>query len=204
MKHPTLRTIAGAAIIENLQFEQTALLVIDFQNEYFIGSLPIPNGMAALKNAKNLIEYADENAIAVFHVQHIAPQGSATFAQDSAMSAFHSDILPKPHHKIVQKNMPSVFASSDIDMQLKAAGINTLIICGLMTHMCVSAAAREAIPLGYNIVVAEDACATRSIDFNNEDTIDYTTLHKASLVTLNDAFGDVMTVNQIINLECKS
>lgn len=200
MKHPTLRTLGGAPNIQNLKFEQTALLVIDFQNEYFMGSLPIPNGMAALKNANNLIKFADENAMAVFHVQHIAPEGSPTFAQDSEMSAFHRDILTAPHHKIVQKSMPSVFASSDIDVQLKASGINTLIICGLMTHMCVSAAAREAIPLGYNIVVAEDACATRSIDLNSDDRIDYTTLHKASLVTLNDAFGDVMTVNQIIQL----
>lgn len=200
MKHPTLRTLGGAMNVQEIQAEKTALLVIDFQKEYFYGALPIPEGLAALMQANRLIQYADEKTIKVFHIKHVAPAGSAAFAEDSVMSEFHADILLRTEHKFVKKNLPSVFASTNIDEQLKQSGIHTLIICGLMTHMCVSAAAREAVPLGYEIIVAADACATRSVDLDDEETINYDILHKASLATLGDAFGAIMNTEEIIRL----
>jgi nicotinamidase-related amidase len=49
----------GACPPSSLPDRTTALLLIDFQNEYFTGSLPIPDGAAALQNARQLVECAE-------------------------------------------------------------------------------------------------------------------------------------------------
>lgn len=198
--HPTIRAMSGATPTSQLPAGKTALLVIDFQNEYFTGKMPIPEGAAALANTRKLIAFADDHKMPVFHVQHIAPAGSAVFAKDGETVKFHPDMQPRAQDVVLQKTTVSVFGSTDLDARLKRAGIENLIISGLMTHACVAGAARDAAPLGYNVLVASDASATRAITRVNGEAIDKDALHKAALAEVEDTFGDVMTTEQIIKL----
>jgi nicotinamidase-related amidase len=136
----------------------------------------------------------------VYHVQHVAPAGSPVFAIDGQTVKFHPDMQPRPQDVVLQKSTVSVFASTDLDQQLKKAGIQTLIISGLMTHACVAGAARDAAPLGYNVIVASDASATRAITRANGVSIDKDSLHKAALAEVEDTFGDVLSTAQIVKL----
>ncbi|TWC21182.1 MULTISPECIES: cysteine hydrolase family protein [unclassified Pseudomonas] len=197
---PTIRAMSGATPTSQLPVGKTALLVIDFQNEYFTGKMPIPDGAAALANTRRLIAFADDHKMPVFHVQHIAPAGSAVFAKDGETVKFHPDMQPRAKDVVLQKTTVSVFGSTDLDKRLKRAGIENLIISGLMTHACVAGAARDAAPLGYNVLVASDASATRAITRGNGEAIDKDALHKAALAEVEDTFGDVMTTEQIIKL----
>ncbi|WP_050476307.1 isochorismatase family protein [Herbaspirillum rhizosphaerae] len=203
MLHPTIRTIAGASAPVSLQAAGTALLVIDFQDEYFTGKMPIPDGMAALNNAKRLIAFADQHKMPVFHVQHVTPAGTPVFAVDGATVAIHKDIQPAAHHALVQKSSVSVFPTTDIDARLKAAGIKTLIISGLMTHACVAGAARDAAPAGYDVIVVSDASATRDIDAPGGGVIAHDVLHRTALTTVADTFGDVLSTNAVLELAVK-
>lgn len=198
--HPTIRAISGAEQIKQLPANKTALLVIDFQNEYFTGKMLIPDGAAALANTQQLIKFADSNKIPVYHVQHVAPVGSAVFAIDGETVKFHKDMQPRAKDVVLQKSTVSVFGSTDLNDQLKKAGIDTVIISGLMTHACVASAARDAAPLGYNVLVASDASATRAITRFNGQTVDKDSLHKSALAEVEDTFGDVMNTEQIIKL----
>jgi len=176
------------------------LLVIDFQNEYFTGEMPIPNGMRALHNATRLIAMADHHGMPVFHVQHVTPAGAPIFAEDGATVAIHPDIQPQAHHQLVKKSQVSVFQGTDITTQLRAAGIRTLLVAGLMTHACVAGAARDATPAGFEVIVAADACATRSIDMPDGARIDHDTLHRAALASIADTFGAVLDTDRILEL----
>lgn len=200
MSHPTILTIAGASAPVALDPASTALLVIDFQNEYFSGKMPIPDGKNALNNANRLIAMADKNKMPVYHVQHVTPSGTPIFSEDGPTVAFHKDIQPAPHHKVVKKSNVSVFQGTDIEAQLKASGIKTLIISGLMTHACVAGAARDASPAGFEVIVAADASATRDIDAPGGVTVPHDVLHRSSLVTIADTFGAVMNTNAILEL----
>ncbi len=200
MSHPTIRNIAGATAPGKIDVNSTALLVIDFQNEYFNGKMPIPDGMRALRNAKYLVAFADQAKLPVFHIQHVTPSGTPIFAEDGDTVKFHSELQPEAHHTILQKSSVSVFPTTDIDTRLKAANIKTLIITGLMTHACVAGAARDAVPCGYEVIVADDACATRDLDMADGSTVPHAQLHHASLATIADTFGDVMTTAQILRL----
>ena len=188
----TIRAMSGAQPIDHLPAGRTALLVIDYQNEYFTGRMPIPGGASAMARTRDLIDFADKSSIPVYHVQHVAPQGSALFAEGGETIKFHADMQPRPQDTVVQKTTVSVFASTDIDRQLKARNIDTLIITGLMTHACVAGAARDAAPLGYKVVVASDATATRSITRLDGTAVDANALHNAALAEIEDTFGDVL------------
>ncbi|KAA8738906.1 isochorismatase family protein [Pseudomonas koreensis] len=198
--HPTIRAMSGATPVDHLPAGKSALVVIDFQNEYFSGRMPIPDGAAALAKTRELITFADSHKIPVYHVQHVAPAGSPVFAIDGQTVKFHPDMQPRPQDVVLQKSTVSVFASTDLDQQLKNAGIQTLIISGLMTHACVAGAARDAAPLGYNVIVASDASATRAITRANGVSIDKDSLHKAALAEVEDTFGDVLSTAQIVKL----
>ncbi|WP_095138782.1 cysteine hydrolase family protein [Pseudomonas sp. Irchel s3a10] len=198
--HSTIRAMSGATPVDHLPAGKSALVVIDFQNEYFSGRMPIPDGAAALAKTRELITFADSHKIPVYHVQHIAPAGSPVFAIDGQTVKFHQDMQPRPQDVVLQKSTVSVFASTDLDQQLKKAGIQTLIISGLMTHACVAGAARDAAPLGYNVIVASDASATRAITRANGVSIDKDSLHKAALAEVEDTFGDVLSTAQIVKL----
>lgn len=200
MKHPTIRTMTGATKTRSLDRKSTALLLIDFQNEYFDGKMPIPDGKVALENAKRLIAMADDAGMPVFHVQHVTPPGTPIFAEDGQTVAFHPDIQPAENHVVVRKSSVSVFPTTNIDAQLKAKGIKTLIVSGLMTHACVAGATRDAVPLGYEVIVADDACATRDLTGEDGKTVTHAVLHQASLVTLSDTFADVQTTDAILAL----
>ena len=200
MTHPTIRAMSGATKTLRIDPKTTALLVIDFQNEYFDGRMPIPDGTAALRNAKRLIAMADDAGMPVFHVQHVTPAGAPIFAEGGSTVDFHADIQPAANHAVVRKSSVSVFPTSDIDAQLKAKGIKTLIVSGLMTHACVAGATRDAVPLGYDVIVADDACATRDLDGADGKTVPHALLHQASLAGLADTFADVQSTDAILAL----
>ncbi|WP_445178958.1 cysteine hydrolase family protein [Pseudomonas sp. McL0111] len=198
--HPTIRAMSGATPTQQLPAGKSALLVIDFQNEYFTGKMPIPDGAAALAKTRELIAFADSHKIPVYHVQHVAPAGSAVFAIDGETVKFHPDMQPRTKDVALQKTTVSVFGSTDLNERLKKSGIETVIISGLMTHACVAGAARDAAPLGYNVIVASDASATRAITRANGTSVDKDSLHQSALAEVEDTFGDVMTTAQIIKL----
>lgn len=198
MSHPTIRTLTGATAPQTIEASKTALLVIDFQNEYFSGRMPLPDGECALRNARRLIAHADQAHIPVLHVQHVTPPGSPIFAENSSGAELHPDLLPAPHHEVLQKSSVSVFSTTDLDRRLSEAGIDTLIIAGLMTHACVAGAARDAVPLGYSVIVVGDACATRDLD--SGQGVGHLELHRAALASIDDTFGDILSTDQLVSL----
>lgn len=199
-QHPTIRAISGATPIPQLDARSTALLVIDFQNEYFTGRMPIPAGDAAMRHAQRLIDWADAHAIPVVNVQHVAPAGSPLFALQGDAARFHPQMQPRSGDMIIRKENVSVFVGTDIHAQLQQRGISTLVITGLMTHACVAGAARDAAPLGYQVIVASDACATRSITRFNAETVDHDLLHRSALAEIEDTFGDVLATSEILGM----
>ncbi len=203
----TIRQIAGIAPVSQFDPQATALVLIDFQNEYFDGDrpgkLPLPDGMPAARNAARLVAWADRLGMPVFHVQHVGAAHGALFAAGSHAAQIHPLLAPSPRHRIVTKDRVASFAGTDLHAQLQALGITTLVVAGLMTHMCVSTAVREARSFGaasYRVVVAADACATRDIADWNGGVVGHAELHRANLLALHDNFADVHNTGAILEL----
>jgi len=77
-------------------------------------------------------------------------------------------------------------------------GVERVVITGMMTHMCVDATARAASDLGFEVIVAEDACATRDLKYG-DTVIPADLVHKSFLAALK-SYGRVMKSEEIIAL----
>lgn len=199
----TIRSIAGIAPVSQLDPAATALVLIDFQNEYFDGKLPLPDAVAAAEKAARLVAWADRLGMPVFHVRHVGPATGALFAAGSHAADIHPLLAPAPQHRVVTKDRVASFAATDLHAQLQALGVDTLVVAGLMTHMCVSTAVREARSFGaasYRVVVAADACATRDIADWQGNVVAHADLHRANLLALHDNFADVRDTGAILEL----
>ena len=91
------------------------------------------------------------------------------------------------------KKLPNAFAGTDLHETLTATGKRTIVVCGFMTHMCVSSTVRAALDLGYRSIVPAAATATRDLpDAVTGATIAATAIQAASLSALSDRFATVV------------
>lgn len=177
---------------------KTALLVIDIQKDYFPGGkMELVNPLEAAQKAYMLLQCFREHGQKTVHIQHIALKPDATFfisgerGTDIHDSAAHFEGEP-----LVQKHYPNSFRETNLLDLLKGWGIERVIITGMMSHMCVDATARAAVDFGFQVIVAEDACATRDLKFG-DTTIPAEHVHKAFMAALK-SYGQVMTTEQVI------
>ena len=73
---------------------------------------------------------------------------------------------PAPGEIVVAKTRYSGFVGTDLDVQLKALGVDTLVVAGLTTECCVDSTVRDAFDLDYHVFVAADACAAYEADIH--------------------------------------
>ena len=104
------------------------------------------------------------------HIQHISknPQAGYFISGDRGTD-IHDSAAHFEGEPIVYKHEPNAFLNTDLLALLKSWNIERLVICGMMTHLDVDATARAAAALGFQVIIAEDACATR--DVRDGDTI---------------------------------
>jgi nicotinamidase-related amidase len=154
---------------------KTVLLLIDIQNFYFPGGrLPLLNPEKASLNAQRLLKYFRKEKNLVVHIRHNSKSGGE----------IHKNVEPLPDEKVISKNHANAFRDTDLLDFLKKNKIDRLVICGMMTHMCVEAATRAGHDYGFECVVIQDACSTRDLKFNNKiikaDEVHYSTLSSLS------------------------
>jgi nicotinamidase-related amidase len=98
------------------------------------------------------------------------------------------ELKPLPSDLVIDKNASSPFNGTGIDQLLRNLGLQTLVLTGTATDMCVETTARDAADRGYNVIVAEDATGTY-----------YQSHHEASLSSIARVYGQVWTTDAIID-----
>ena len=167
---------------------RSALLIIDVQHFYF------PGGAAALveperasRNAAKILGSFRTRGDLVVHVRHEA----------SAGAEIHEHVAPIEGEQVFTKTEVSCFNGTDLLAYLRQARVTELVICGMMTHMCVEAAARAAHDLGFEVTVIEDACATRDLEFGGTK-ISAADVHASTLATLARKYAKVVTTERFL------
>jgi len=171
-----------------LQAQKTALLIIDVQEFYFPGGkMQLEHPEAAGMNAGLLLNHFRAKAYPVFHVRHnFEPGGN-----------IHPYVKPLPEERVFSKDQVNAFTDTDLLEALRADTIENLVICGMQTHMCVEAAVRAAHDLGFSCVLASDACATRTLQYE-EHIIPAASVHYSTLNTLQGSYARVESTEDII------
>jgi nicotinamidase-related amidase len=179
---------------EPAQLSEAAVVIINVQNEFVNGKLPLMNVDTALDGVAKLLQAARAAGAPVIHVVH---RGRAGGPFDPLGTTFqiHPKAAPAAGEKIIEKEFPNAFARTPLHLALQATKRKSLILAGFMTHMCVSATARAASELTWRTTVVADAAATRDLpDSLGSEPIPASVIHRASLAALADRFAVVARV----------
>jgi len=176
-----------------------ALVLVDIQNDYFPGgNMELVDIDIASSNARLLLDQFRNKNLQTFHVQHTFQDDSAGFfLPNSDGSEIHGSVDPLPGETVIAKHFPNSFRETNLLLQLKEKEITDLVICGAMSHMCIEATTRAAADLGFKCVVAQDACATREVEFRGK-TVSAIDVHNASMSALAFVYANVVNVDELL------
>ncbi|HUS85687.1 MAG TPA: cysteine hydrolase family protein [Bacteroidales bacterium] len=161
------------SVAQNSEIKE-ALLIIDIQEFYFPGGdVALNNPEKAAANAALLLKHFREKNRPVVFIRHNYEPGGM----------IHNMVEPLEGELVISKDKINAFIGTGLDDHLKQLGINSLVICGMQTHMCAEAATRAAADLDYKCTLIRDACATRDLQFEDK-TISAEDVHLSTLITL--------------------
>ena len=177
--------------------QDTALILIDFQNDYFPGGKWELEGIEpAAANAQLLLSRFREGVYPVIHVRHESVRHNAPFFLPGTVGAsFHASLTPLDQETAIVKRHINAFLNTSLRDMLNAKHVKKLVFAGAMSHMCVEGSVRAASDFGYECWVAHDACATRTVEFNSVG-VSAEQLHAAAMHALNFAFAKVVSTQQ--------
>ncbi|PFK44038.1 cysteine hydrolase [Bacillus cereus] len=179
---------------------KTALLLIDIQNDYFPnGKMELRGAIEASEYASQLLQYFREVSQPIFHIQHVSIKENATFFLPNTEGVhIHKNVHPSKNETVILKHYPNSFRETDLLEQLQNLEIEHVIICGMMTHMCIDATVRAAFDFGFRCTVVHDACATKDLLFKNA-TIPAVYIHNTILASLNGIYANVMSTEEFLS-----
>ena len=176
-----------------------ALIVIDVQNEYVIGDLPIeyPDVQISLANIGRAMDAARVAHVPVVVVQNVAPASSPLFARGSSGAELHPVVGERARDHLVEKSLPSAFAGTDLADWLAARQIDTLTVTGYMTHNCDASTINHAVHAGLAVEFLHDA--TGSVPYENSAGFaSAEEIHRVFSVVLQSRFAAVASTDEWI------
>ena len=176
-----------------------ALLLIDFQMDYFPGGkMALVEPVKAVHNAGMLLNDFRKNNDNVVHIQHHATRPDATFFIPGTDGAeIHPHLAPDTNEEVIIKNYPNSFFKTKLFDYLQEKHVEKLVICGMMTHMCVDATTRAAKDLGFEIALIGDACATKNLEYKGQK-VNAQEVHNSFLAALNYYYSTVVSTEEYL------
>lgn len=175
-----------------------ALVIIDIQNDYFPGGAhPLVGPDAATEAASTVLRRFRKDGDAVIHVQHVWDAPDAAFMRPGTRGIrIHDAVAPLPGEPIVQKTEPNAFLRTDLQDRLTALSPDEVVMCGMMTNLCVDASVRAASDLGFAVTLVHDACAASDLHFDGA-TVPGAVVHTAFVAALNHNYATVASARDI-------
>ncbi len=177
----------------------SVLLVIDCQS-FFMDEKShafVPTSKAILPNISQLIRTARQNNIPVIYTRHaLADDDHAgimsrwwgdVLRDTDPMSQIHPDLRPSDIEIVIRKTRYSAFKVTALASVLAGMGLESMIVAGVQTHLCVESTARDAFMHNLEVYAVIDATAS-----------DTEELHLSALRTMADGFAVPVTTSEII------
>lgn len=188
----------------------SCLIVVDVQNDFCSPEGAAAKGGNNVTGAKemvptllHLIEEARKVDLPIVYIQtthsewtdspswlYRRPDGRKpeTCREGSWGAEFFEGISPLPHERIVIKHRYSAFINTDLNTVLKARGVESVLVTGVATNVCVETTARDAFMFDYYVTMVEDCAAAYDLQ-----------MHEATLKNMRNHFGAVASSQEIIS-----
>ncbi|HET9231572.1 MAG TPA: isochorismatase family protein, partial [Vitreimonas sp.] len=145
-----------------------------------------------------LLGQARANAMRVFHVKHNSRSSRSPLHPDNPGNALKDIVAPIAGERVIGKNVNSAFIGTDLEAQLRAGDIDSVIIVGLTTPHCISTTARMASNLGFATTIVSDATAAHAGKGPDGKEVDAETMHYHALAALNGEFAKIVTTEELL------
>lgn len=176
-----------------------ALIVVDVQNDYDGGALPIefPDVQNSLCNIGKVMDAARAADIPVVVVQNILSPTAPFMAEGSPGCALHEVVATRAHDHYVAKKLPSAFSGTDLEQWLRRHDIDTVTVIGYMTHNCNLSTMLHAFHSGFAVEFVSDAAG--SVPYlNRAGGATAEEIHRVLCVVLQSRFAAVMSAAEWI------
>ncbi len=178
-----------------------ALVIIDVQNDYFSeGAHELYEPDKALDMIQKLIHSFRKKNEGIYYIQQISDGSSNFFRPNTVGCQIHEKIKPQDNDKIIVKHYPSSFLGTTLHEELQKDEVDELVVCGMMTHMCVDTTVRVAKDYGYKMILISDGCATNDLEINGRK-IEATVVQDTYLASLKHYFADIMTCEEFLEIQ---
>ncbi len=170
-----------------------ALLVIDVQNEYFTGALPISHPAGHLENILRVMDEAAKQSVPTVVIQHHFDRPDAPmFRKGTKEWELHPEVAARPRDFLIEKTLPGSFTGTPLEAWLRERKIETVTIAGYMTHMCCDTTARQAVHHGFNVEFLSDATGTLPLT-NSAGSVTAEELHRSILCAQQMLLSEVVS-----------
>lgn len=185
------------------KMENTALLIIDVQNDYFPGGkMTLEGSEKAGRNIQQVLEYFRKNNLPVVHIKHISTNEGATFFIPGTSGAeIHPLVSPSGDEKVIVKHFPNSFRETELLEYLQSKNIKNLIITGMMTDVCVESTTRAAFDFGFSNTIIGDATATRDRELDGKivKAADVQKSFLAGISALGNLYANIVNTSEFLS-----
>ncbi|KEY57324.1 cysteine hydrolase family protein [Serratia sp. DD3] len=182
---------------------RAAILVIDMQHDFIDEDAPIPcsKGRDIVPHVATLLNFARQSHIPIIYTQEAHRRQRVDFGREldygetlhclegSSGVEIIPELRPLEGDYVIVKRRYSAFFATDLELLLRGLGVNTLILTGVATDVCVRATAQDAMQLDYRVWVPQECVAGTS-----------QTRHEAALENIAYVFGNVQPLSAVISM----
>jgi len=171
---------------------KTAVLVIDMINDFVTGVFKNERAMKIIPNVKRLLEFSRKQGVSIVyatdaHLLNVDTEFEV-WGPHAVKGSWGAEIIdelkPKKGDFHVLKRKYSAFQGTDLDMLLRELKVDTLILTGVVTDICIQHTAADAFFRGYKIIIPKDC--VEAVDTPTQD---------AAIKYLRKAYGCEITTS---------
>ncbi len=180
----------------------SALIVIDMQRYFLEKGAPayLERGVKIIPLVKKLVNSFRNAGRPVIFTRHAHKKNNLTGQmgrwwhnklpwETDKYSRLISTLKPKKREPVITKTRYSAFEKTNLNNLLKRKNVDTIVVCGVMTHLCVETTIRHAFMLDYQPILIQDACASENKKH-----------HEAAIYNLAHGFSFIVDTNDVIDM----
>jgi nicotinamidase-related amidase len=177
--------------------KRSALIPIDMQRGFDDPRWAGRGNRSIDAAGRSLLAHWRDHAGLIVHVRHDSIHTSSALYPGTPGHAFREGFEPAGSEPLVVKSVNCAFVGTDLELRLRRAGVDTVVLFGFTTDMCVSTSARIASNLGFRTVVVSDACGAFDLRDGSGAVISAEENHRVHLATLRAEFAEVLSGDEV-------
>jgi nicotinamidase-related amidase len=169
---------------------KTAIVVVDMLNDFVTGALKNERASRIIPNIQRLLQFARKRKIPIIYTNDTHLPGIdeefEVWPQHALVGTKGAEVIeelkPVKGDYVLQKRRYSAFFGTYLDLLLRELKVDTLVLVGLVTNVCIQNTAGDAFFRGYRVIVPEDC-----VEAINEE------VHKAGIEYMKTIYGCKIT-----------